>query len=404
MHQSNFEKLVGVLLCGCYFCVNKRFVVLLQCTNFSTIAKIFLMNALSKYLRTQCIKTALAVLAVLFLLMVGTLFTSTLRAIARGILPADLLFIELCLRSVDVLSILLPLSFFFGVLVTLSGLYRNQEAIIMQSMGWSLMNFFRALLPLAIFMFGLMLVVALVLAPKAAALSKELTGKANSEMSLMGLSEGKFQKFFADEGVIFVERVDVKNNRVEGIFASISHPDRTDTITAEYAFQFERDGEKFVALFNGFRNEGKPGSREYRLAQFARSDIKLPNLDEKIAELDEQSKPTLELIGSPEVKDQAQLHWRLMPAMTIPVLFLLAVGLSKSSPREAKFMNLIIGVLVYAFMVNLLTIGMSLLEQQKVPLEMGLWWVYLLFGAYAIWQIRRLDGPKLTVKPSSELT
>lgn len=360
------------------------------------------MSALSGYLRKQCIKTSLAVLSVLFLLMIGTLFTSTLRAIARGVLPADLLFIELCLRSVDVLSILLPLSFFFGVLVTLTRLFRNQEAIIMQSMGWSLSDFFRALLPLAVFMFVLMLLVALLLAPKAAALSKTLAGKANSEMSLMGLSEGKFQRFFADEGVIFVERVDVEKNRVEGIFASISHPDRTDTITAEYAFQFEQDGEKFVALFNGFRNEGKPGSKEYRLAQFARSDIKLPNLDQKIAELDEQSKPTLELIGSPEVKDQAQLHWRFMPAMTIPVLFLLAVSLSKSSPREAKFMNLVIGVLSYAFMVNLLTIGMSLLEQQKVPITLGLWWVYLLFGAYAVWQIRRLDGPSLATKSSAE--
>ena len=70
------------------------------------------MNILASYLRRQTIKTTLVVLMLLFLLMVGTLFTSTLRAIARGVLPPDLLFIELSLRSVDVLSVLIPLSFY----------------------------------------------------------------------------------------------------------------------------------------------------------------------------------------------------------------------------------------------------------------------------------------------------
>jgi lipopolysaccharide export system permease protein len=353
------------------------------------------MQLLSRYLRKQAIKTTLVVLMLLFLLMIGTLFTSTLRAIARGILPPELLFIELSLRSVDVLSILIPLSFYLGVLTSLSQLYRNQEAVMLHAFGWSTKDISRALMPLMLFVFVLMLVISLVVAPNAARISKELTTQANEQISLMGLTEGKFQKFFSDEGVIFVERIEPETKRVENVFANIHHPDRIDTVTAEYGYQFEEDGHKYIALFNGYRNEGVPGTNEYQMMQFDRNDIKLPDLDEEIARLDEQSRPTLELLNSEDVVEQAQLHWRLSPAFSVLVLFLLAMALSKTSHREAKFINLVVGVLAYAFLVNLITIGHSLLEQGELNMHIGLWWVYVLFIVYAWWRIRTLDGPRL---------
>lgn len=336
----------------------------------------------------------------LFLLMVGTLFTSTLRLIARGVLPPELLFIELSLRSVDVLSVLIPLSFYLGVLVALSQMYRNQEAVIFHASGWSSKDILKALMPLMWVVFALILVVTLVLSPQAAKLSKELTAEANKNISLMGLTEGKFQKFFSNEGVIFVEKIDVENQRVENIFANIYHPDRIDTLTAEYGYQFEENGHKYVALFNGFRNEGKPGSNAYQMMQFQRNDIRLPDLDDQLADLDEKSKPTIELMQSDELLDKAQLQWRLSPAFSVLVLFVLAVALAKTSHREAKFINLVVGLLAYIFMVNLLTIGHSMLEQGSIPIQMGLWWVYAIVLFYATWRLLKLDGPKAVNKPT----
>ena len=150
-----------------------------------------------------------------------------------------------------------------------------------------------------------------------------------------------------------------------------------------------------MALFNGYRNEGRPGSNAYRMMQFERNDIMLPDLDQEIADLDEKSKPTIDLLRSDELKERAQLHWRLSPAFSVLVLFVLAVSLAKTSHREAKFINLVLGVLAYIFTVNLLTIGHSLLEQGKLPIGMGLWWVYLMVGGYAMWRVHQSDGPKV---------
>jgi lipopolysaccharide export system permease protein len=353
------------------------------------------MKIIASYLRKQTVKTTLVVLMFLFLLMVGTLFTSTLRAIARGVLPPELLFIELSLRSVDVLSILIPLSFYLGLLVSMSQLYRNQEAVMIHSFGLSTKDMIRAFAPLVVLVFIVMLVIALVVSPRAAKISKELTSEANEKISLMGLTEGKFQKFFSNEGVIFVEKIDPESKRVENIFANIYHPDRVDTVTAEYGYQFEEKNQKYIALFNGYRNEGKPGTKEYQMMKFDRNDIKLPDLDAEIAALDEKSKPTVELWRSKDVVEKAQLHWRLSPAFSVLVLFLLAMALAKTSHREAKFFNLVIGILGYVVMVNLLTIGHSLLEQGDINMSLGLWWVYLVVGIYAVWRIQRLDGPRI---------
>ncbi|MCF6300644.1 MAG: LPS export ABC transporter permease LptF [Proteobacteria bacterium] len=346
-------------------------------------------------------QTSSVVLLILFLLMIGTLFASTLRTIARGVLPPELLFTELSLRSIEVLTILVPLSFFLGTLVALSQMYRNQEAVMIHAFGISTQSILRALMPLALILFGTMLVISLWLVPVASRLSSELISQVNDEVSLMGLSEGKFQKFFSEDGVIYVGSIDVKTKRVEDVFANISHSDRIDTVTAEYGYQFEENGQKYIALFNGYRNEGVPGSNKYKMMKFSRNDIMLPTLDRRIAELDEKSKSTTDLLHSDTLEDMAQIHWRLMPAISVLVLFVLAISLAKTSHREAKFINLVVGILAYAAMVNLLAIGHSLLIQGKIPTWAGMWWVYLGFVFYAVLKIKNTDGIRLTMSPKT---
>lgn len=352
-----------------------------------------LMSLLKQYLRKQCLVSSGTVLLVLFTLMVGTLFASTLRLVARGVLPAELLFIELALRSVDVFSILLPVSFFLGVMMSLGQLYRNQELIIYHAAGISLKNVMKALAPLAFLLAVLMMLVSLLVAPYAAKTSSELIDKANKKASLMGLVEGKFQSFYGNDSVIYVERIDVGSNRVENVFANINYPDRIDTLTAEYGYQLEENGNRYMALFNGYRNEGKPGTKEYRLTRFERNDIRLPEIDSRVDSIDEKAKDTISLIYSGNLEDKALLHWRLTPAISIIVLFVLAVSLSRISNRDGKSINVVIGLLAYAAFVNLLTIAQTLLVQGKVPLTFGLWWVYLLFIGYALWRINKIDGP-----------
>ncbi len=352
------------------------------------------LQILGKYIRKETFRAFLAILLVLFVFTVGTSFASTLRIIARGALPASMLYVELGLRSVDVLTLLLPLSLYIAVLFKMAQMYRNQEIVMFHSSGVSSKQILKMYLPLMSVFFVLLLLLSLFVIPLASRTSERLTVAASKDISLMGLKEGVFQELSGSNSIIYIRKINAQQKRLENIFVNVRHDDRVDTLTAEYGFQYEdkTTKQRYISLFNGFRNEGVPGTKKYNLIKFARNDIKLPRLKGKAANVDEDGKTLKQLWDSDRPVDKAEIHERLSPAITVIVLILLALSISKSSPRDAKFGSLIVGLLILTAYLNLLTIAYSLIAQSKVPSWMGAWWVHLLFIIYGLWRIHKADS------------
>jgi len=63
---------------------------------------------------------------------------------------------------------------------------------------------------------------------------------------------------------------------------------------------------------------------------------------------------------------------------------MLAVPLSRSPPRQGRYANLFIAVLIYIVYSNLLGVAQTWVEQGVVPGVFGLWWVHALL-AILIW-------------------
>ncbi len=336
----------------------------------------------------------MAILMVLFLVSVGTLFAETLRAVARGVLPASMLYVELGLRTIDVFSILVPLALYLGVLSKLAQMYRNQEMVMFHSLGLSSRQILRMYFPLMMFFFFLLLLLSLFIVPLASRTSEQMTLEASKDVSLMGLKEGVFQELSGSNSVIFVRKINIEENRLENIFINITHEDRIDTLTAEFGYQYEDaiNKQRYISLFNGFRNEGIPGTKKYQLMRFERNDIKLPKLKGKSVDVDEKGLSLAQLLQSNRLVDKAELHERLAPAMVVVVLVLLGLSISKTSPRDGKYGSLILGLLIYIVYLNLLTIALSLIKQGKVPPWIGTWWVHALFIAYGFWRIYKADN------------
>jgi len=349
---------------------------------------------LPSYLRRESAKTFAVIFSVLFLITVGTLFADTLRAIARGALPSSMLVTELGLRTASVLTILFPLSLFLGVLGHLSGMYRNQEAVMYHAFGLGVGSFLRFLMPMAISFAVFMLVLSLWLVPWASRQSDILAQAARKEVSVLGLKEGEFQSLGDDDAVIYVEKIDADNNRFQRIFLARQTPEAVDVLTASYGYQFEDEAshQRYLALFDGHRTQGRLGQLRYQRIHFERADVKLPRLRGRAFSVEEDGKTLRELLASESLKDRTELHWRLVPPISVLVLVALAVALARTSPREGKYGNLMIGLLVYVAYVNFLALGRALLEQGKLPQWLGLWWVHLAFLAFALWRIWKQDG------------
>lgn len=352
------------------------------------------MQILGRYLRTETLRTFFAILMVLFVFTVGLSFADALRAIARGVLPASMLYVELSLRSIDVLKLLLPLSLYMAILSKLAQMYRNQEAVMFHSSGISSKQILKMYAPQILSFFVFLMILSLFILPYVSRTSEQLTIAASKDVSLMGLKEGVFQELSGSNSIIYIRKINIEKNRLENIFINVKHKDRVDTLTAEFGYQYEDEQTKqrYISLFNGFRNEGVPGSLKYNLMRFERNDIKLPRLKGKSVDVDEAGKTITELLNSDRSVDKAEIHRRMSPAINIAILVLLALSISKTSPRDGKYGSLILGLLIFTVYINLLTIAFSLIVQEKVPSWVGVWWVYLIFALYGFWRIHKADN------------
>jgi len=351
------------------------------------------LQILGKYLRSETLKAFVAILLVLFLVTVGQMFTESLRAIARGVLPASMLFVELGLRTFDSLTLLLPLSLYLAVLAKLSQMYRNQEIVMFHSSGVSTRQMLNMYFPQMLFFSVFLMLISLFAVPAASKISESMTLAASKDISLMGLKEGVFQELSGSNSVIYIRKINVELNRLENIFVNVKHKDRVDTLTAEFGSQYEDEitGERYISLFNGFRNEGVPGSKKYQLMSFERNDIKLPRLEGKSVDVDEKGKSVDELFKSVSLIDKAEFHRRMSSPISIIVLMLVALSISKTSPRDGKYGSLVLGLLIFVVYINLIAIAVSLISQDKVPPWIGAWWVHIIFIAYGFWRIHKAD-------------
>ena len=98
-----------------------------------------------------------------------------------------------------------------------------------------------------------------------------------------------------------------------------------DPVTAEQSF----------VLYDGRRYEGVPGEREFLVIEsFGEHGMPIrPEEEDEIVEA-AAAKPTLDLVRSVALADRAELHWRLSLPLSLFVLALLAVPLSRTVPAR----------------------------------------------------------------------
>ena len=154
------------------------------------------------------------------------------------------------------------------------------------------------------------------------------------------------------------------------------------------------DGSRYLILENGFRYDGTPGQADYRAIQYDRYGVLLPK-PEVAGELNEREGiPTAQLLGSDNLRHQAELQWRLSLPLLVFVVTVLAVPLAQVNPRQGRFLKLLPAILLYMGYLALLIAMRGQLEKGRLPPALGLWWVHGLFLAIGLlllyWENLRL--------------
>lgn len=349
------------------------------------------MRIIDRYLLRELALSVTATAVVLVVITVGGTFADVLNRVASGRVPGAVMFPVLGLRVLEALSVLLPVALFLGVMMALSRMYRDNEMHVLGAAGMGAAGLLRPAALLALPVALLTALISLWLGPLAMRTSDAMVADANRSVIAAGLEPGRFVELPRQAGVIFVESMDSKGTVLGRIFVENergSEPARIDLVTAARGelYQGGAEGSRYLALHDGYRYEGSVGHDDWKRMRFARNDVALaPPGEEARRRGSLRTAATRTLLASADLPARVEFAWRASHPLSVLVLALLAIALSRQAPREARYGRLLVAVLVYLLYSNVLSIVRAGLLQGRVPDTLGLWWVHALLALTAGW-------------------
>lgn len=344
---------------------------------------------LTRYILKESALNILAVLLVLLLILVGGVFVKLLAKVADGTVEMNLLFPMLAWGSIKSISTLTVVSVFLGVLLTLGRLYKDSEVYAMRASGMGNWQLLVPFLTLTSLICAILFAIAAWVGPEAERQVRSLRTQAAAKVDLAGITPGKFVSLPGGGRVVFADRLNSETRELEKIYLFEELGDGVRSISAKVASQTksEETGGKYLELSDGRIFQGNPDGRGVTSGSFGKMGIKLPDTG------DVEFRERVDMLSFTQLREKqgpaeiAEFHWRLSFPISLLVLTILALPLSHTGPRQGRFANLAIAVLLYIFYANLLGFGKTLLEKESLPDVMGLWWVHLVFLVlgFALW-------------------
>ena len=362
------------------------------------------MFILFKYLFKEVFVSSLAVSLVLLLIVMSGRLAKYLSDASAGRLSSEVVFTIIFYRIPDFLPLILPLGLFVGILLTYGRLYVESEMTVMRACGLGKLQLLNITMIPTLAISLLVAWLSLYAAPASLNKVQSLLNDPNNSEGFAVLQEGKFQSDKAG-GVSYVEKIVDKQN-IENIWLiKYGAENVLSIVKADHGrfLSLETDeGElEYFEVLNGAIYEGVIGQQDYRITtfdSFAQQLKKSHNPEKKQLEID--ALPTLQLLNSSHVKEQAALHWRLSLPVIVLIVAFMAFGLSKTNHRQGRYVKLLPAILIYLIYIVMVTGVRDLVERQEAGVA-AIWLVHALFFALALGILLFDDGRRFIARHKS---
>lgn len=333
-----------------------------------------------------------AVSSVLLLIIMSGRFVKFLALAASGRIAPDILLAMMAYRIPGFLELVLPLGLFIAILLAYGRLCIDSEMTVLSACGMSP----RRLLGYTMVPAGLVAAVVACLcmfvSPLGAQRSDLLaeTQKLRSEFDQ--LKPARFQNMQGGDSVTYTESLSNDRTQLNQVFmAEMAATDGVeDTLAVIFARSGEQitdaeTGEKYLVLRDGYRYAGRPGEAGYQQIAFesyAQHLKPVGHFDPNDVAAD--GMPTSALWQAKDLQLQAALQWRLSLPLLVIVVTLLAVPLSKTNPRQGRYVQMIPAILIYIVYLVSLNAARGAIEDGKLPVLTGMWLVHSVFLGLAV--------------------
>jgi lipopolysaccharide export system permease protein len=349
-------------------------------------------NLIGRYIFREAFGSWLVVMAVLFVIFMTNQLADILGDAAGNRVPRDAVLAIFGLTALRYLTLLTPITLFLGVTLALARLNRDGEMAALFACGVSAA---RMLVPIGAFTLLIALGLtwlALEATPAASRRIEEIRFSAKQNVELTAIEPGKFTTPDAGGTVLYAR--EVVGDELRDVFLQTRRGDRVSVVLAERGRRIvdPSTGELSFALYNSRLYEGVPGESKFLVVEFDEQLVPIrPDDEDEFVEA-VAAKPTSELLSSPALADRAELHWRISLPLSLFVLALVAVPLSRTSPRDGRYARLGIALFVYLIYANLLSIGRLWVERGVITDAAGMWWVHAVVALLGLLMLARESG------------
>jgi lipopolysaccharide export system permease protein len=308
-------------------------------------------------------------------------FTQLIRLLGEsvsGLLAVEGVMALVGFTTLNYLPIVLSVSLYLSVLLTLTRCYRDSEMVVWFSSGIGLTRWIRPVMGFTIPVVCVIALLSFVLAPWAKMKAEEFKKQLDTRDDVAMAAPGVFRESNQSDRVFFLENVDTKNNRVSNIFVQSVQNSKEGTMVAKEGLQeTAANGDRFIVLLNGTRYEGIPGQNDYKIVEFDRYAVRIESAEIKDTQLDRKSLTTFALLRDPNAGNLSELAWRIGSPLSALILAALAIPLSFVNPRSGRSYNLMVAVVIYMVYNNMIGVATTWLAKGKIGLMSGLWGVHI---------------------------
>ncbi|MDA9902698.1 LptF/LptG family permease [Gammaproteobacteria bacterium] len=326
-------------------------------------------NILSKSLNMEVFKSSSSVLLIFFLLVVGSRIVGYFEQAAEGNLDPAIIMSVVALRFPDFITLLIPLSFFLGVLISISRIYADREIYGFFSVGLAPFNLIKFLAPQALLYFLLTLILSLYVAPYTKALSQEILKIDSFEEQLESIKSDEIVSL-NDGGFIYIQNTD---NLLTGVKALKQNQENSFFVIAD---ELSTNESKELIKLNF--NNGSFYSGVFSDSSKLQSNFNEFKLDIKKKKNLTNDMSLTKLFDFSSDSNTASFQWNVSVPITILILLFIGVYISEVKPRQGRFSVILPGMLLYVMYLSLLILGREyIIDNPKT--SFGLWYVHLIF-------------------------
>ncbi len=339
-----------------------------------------------RYLVRETLKSQLAILFILFLIFFCQKMVRILGAAVEGDIPTNLVLSLLGLGVPEMAQLILPLSLFLGLLMTLGQLYTESEITVMHACGLSKAVLIKAAMILALFTGVVAMVNSMWLGPWSSRHQDEVLAEAKANPGMAALAQGQFKQATDGNSVLFIESVD--GSSFKDVFLAQIRPKgnaRPSVIVADSGhLSLRYDGSQVVTLNTGTRFEGTAMLRDFRITDFQDYQAIVGHQTVALNPDDASQMDMKTLWQSDKPNARAELHWRITLVLTVFIMALMVVPLSVVNPRQGRVLSMLPAMLLYLVFFLLQTSLKSNAAKGKIDPMIWMWLVNLVYIGIAL--------------------